>query len=103
MNINRFVSKYFFRSVSEKNVVFYIHGCQYNDVKASIAEAVPIAPTFITMSSIYVGKIVIGINTTNGTTYPVVRSGNLNSAGATNHNDLSAIQGGGIGQYYHLT
>ena len=99
---NKYTAKYFWRSISEKNYVYYIHGNQFNDLNASISEPVPIAPTFITMSSIYVGKIVIITNATNGTAYPVVWSGNINTAGATNHNDLSAIQGGTVSQYYHL-
>ncbi len=99
---NKSVSKYFWRSISDKNTVYYIHGNQYTDINACIAEPVPIAPTFITTSAIYVGKIVIITTATNGTAYPVVWSGNINTAGATNHNDLSAIQGGTIAQYYHL-
>ena len=67
---NKYVAKYFFRSVSANNIVGYVHGNQYNSAADALAETVPTIPPKITANGIYVGKIVIQKGSTNGTAYP---------------------------------
>lgn len=101
LNNNKWVSKYFWRDIGDDNEVYYIHGNEYNTQSDALNELVPTAPSVMTSHSLYVGKIVIQKGATNGTAYPRVWEGIVATSGVINHNDLSNIQGGTTGSYYH--
>lgn len=86
---NRWVAKYFYRSIGAANQAAYIHGNQYTSAAAALAEAVPAAPATLAASSLYVGKIVIQQGAADGTAYPRLWEGAVSTAGAVNHNDLA--------------
>lgn len=100
---NKWVSKYFFRDIGSDTELYYIHGNQYNSQAEAIAEPLPTAPSTLTSHSLYVGKIVIQYNATNGLAYPRSWDTALQSASVTEHNNLGGIQGGTTGEYYHIT
>lgn len=104
LGVGKYVSKYFYRSVSNINVMFYVHGNQYNDINDCINETNQLAPSFIIQSAIYVGKIVIQKSATNGVAYQVDWStGNVGTVSVTSHNNLANLQGGTTNEYYHLS
>ena len=86
---NRWVSKYFFRSISNvSNCVSFVHGNEFVSKAGAVSEAVPIIPLTLQASSIYVGKIVIKKDETDGEAYPREWNGSISVSGAVNHNDL---------------
>lgn len=70
LNNNKWVAKYFYRDVGDDNEAYYIHGNEYNTQNEAFLEILPPVPSTVSSHSIYVGKIVIQKNATNGTAYP---------------------------------
>lgn len=97
LGVAKYVAKYFYRGIESDNHVYYMHGNQQNSVADALAEAVPIAPSVVTSHSMYVGKIVIQQNATNGIAYPRAWEGAVQSANVVNHDDLANIQQAGTG------
>lgn len=89
LGVSKWVAKYFYRGIESDNHVYYTHGAQKNSAAEALNEAVPAAPSLITSHAVYIGKIVIRYNATNGTAYPRAWGESLQSAGAVNHNDLA--------------
>ena len=89
LNNSYWVSKYFWRDIGDDNEVYFIHGNQYNKESDAINELQPAAPSVMTAHTVYVGKIVIQKDATNGTAYPRVWEGAIQNSGVRNHSDLS--------------
>ena len=88
---NKYVAKYFYRGVIHDNDAYYISGNQYNSADEAYKELIPTAAEIITSHSIYVGKIVIAKNATNGIAYPREWNAALQNANATSHSDLTDV------------
>lgn len=97
LNSSKYVAKYFFRGVEDDNEAYYIHGGEYSTATSALAEAVPSIPLVISSHSIYVGKIVIQKDTTNGVAYPRDWGTAVSASPATDHEDLSNILQAGTG------
>jgi hypothetical protein len=79
---------------------------QYDSINEAEAVTNPELPELITSHAFLVGRIIVEVGATTGVTQTAFAtvfqaSGYAPSAG--NHNDLSGLQGGVGGQYYHLT
>lgn len=95
---NRWVAKYFYRTVSEtKNVVSYFHGDQHTTFANALAEDRPVPPSVIDGSSVYVGSIIIQQGSTNGTAYSRDWDLLLETVSVTKHDDLDEINQAGVG------
>jgi hypothetical protein len=97
LGVSKYDAKYFYRGIEVDNHAYYIHGDQKNSLADALAEAVPVAPEVVTAHSLYVGKIVIQQNATNGVAYPRTWGQTVSVSGATNHEDLSGILQAGTG------
>lgn len=87
----RWVAKYFFRGVENQNHMYMVHGNQQTSATNALNEAIPILPFIIPAHAMYVGKIVIQKNATNGTAYPRDWGTTLSGTAVVNHDDLAGI------------
>lgn len=95
---NKYVAKYFFRSVSENNnCVNFVHGDEQPSIADALNEQIPNIPTCLSESSIYVGKIILEKDETTGIAYPRDWSDSVSNSYSTSHEELSDILQAGDG------
>ena len=87
---NKWVAKYYFRDIGDDNEAYYVHGHEYNNKSDAVNELIPATPPVMVAHSVYVGKIVVEKNATNGTAYPRIWEGSVQNEGTSVHSDLSA-------------
>jgi len=102
-----YLINYYYRGQETNDHLYEVYG---NGEYASVAEAEaansPSLPELITSHAFLVGRIVVKVGETTGSTQTAfgtvfTATGSVPSSG--NHNDLTGIQGGTGGEYYHLT
>jgi len=102
---NKYSVKWVYRSIGDANQVFYHVGkSEHNNIEAAKLETPPTItlPKLIRHHCVLVGRIIIEKNASSGLVENVQDSSFI-SEQVSNHNDLSNIQGGIPGEYYHLT
>jgi hypothetical protein len=87
----QWVAKYFFRGVENQNHVYMVHGGAKANATQALNEEIPVLPQIITAHAMYVGKIVIQRNATNGTAYPRDWNAAVLGGAVVNHDDLANI------------
>ena len=75
---------------------------QYDTYLLAEAATEPNLPELITSHAFLVGRVIIGVGATTGVTQSAFSTVFQPSGAAGIHNNLSGIQGGVAGQYYHL-
>jgi hypothetical protein len=84
-------------------VLIYGQG-QYNTrAGAELSTAPASIPLRLQTHGLLIGRLIFQQNAATATDVESVFAGTLTPTGATIHNDLSGIQGGAAGEYYHLT
>ena len=92
---SRWFATYFFRSISDKNIWYFIHGGQHTNRNNAINEAIPATQSsLISTSTIYVGKCTVQQGANNAQAHPRQWTDTTISTGITDHNSLNGIQGG---------
>ena len=103
ISVNDYVTHWVYLELDGGVVVLYSQG-QYN-TEAEAIEATPPAsvPLRVQSHGRLIGKIIQGQGDTNATDVQSVYAVTFGASAATNHNELSGLQGGAVGDYYHLT
>ena len=100
---NKFKCVWFFRSIGDSKEVFYVNGiAEYNSVATAQLGTVPPIPPVVGWHCMLVGRIIIGKNAVSGVVQSAF-SQVFTAIPTTEHNSLSGIQGGAVGDYQHLT
>lgn len=99
---------YFFRILGDNFIdrdVFYLSGNnQYSDLASAENDTVPASiPGVLSDVSILVGRIIILSGSNTATKVESAFTTNFGTSIVSSHNNLSGIQGGQGGEYYHLT
>lgn len=100
---NKYGVRWFYRSIGDARQVFYVLGnAQYNSITEAQSESPRTdLPLLIRDHCVLIAKIIIQSNASSGIVYNV-SDVSFSSSIVSSHNDLSNIQGGSVGEYYHL-
>ena len=101
--LDKYLVNWYFRGQEVNDHLYEVYG---NDEYDSVAEAElsvePLLPELITSHAFLLGRIIVLKSATTGVTQSAfVRV--FQSTQVDNHEDLIGLQGGGPGEYYHLT
>ena len=101
---------YFYRILGDNSVdddtFIVISQAQYSDVASAENDSVPSnVPTVLSDVGILVGRMIVQSGSTSASKVESAFTTQFGSSGATTrqHNSLIGLQGGGGGEYYHLT
>jgi len=103
----KFLTNYYYRGQETNDHLYEVYGiAQYDSVIEAEAATNPELPELISSHAFLVGRVIVEVGATTGVTQTAFAtvfspSGYVPSAGE--HNDLTGLQGGTAGQYYHLT
>jgi len=103
----KYLVNYYYRGQESNDHLYEVYGTtQYDSVNEAEAATNPELPELISSHAFLVGRIIVLVGATTGVTQTAFAtvfspSGYVPSAGE--HNDLTGLQGGTAGQYYHLT
>lgn len=106
-NTGQYLVNYYYRGQETNDHLYEVFSTnQYNSITEAESATNPELPELITSHAFLVGRIIIGVGENTGYTQTAfattfLPTGYAPSSG--NHNDLSGLQGGTAGQYYHLT
>ena len=99
----KYLTNWYFRGQETNGHLYEVYSPnQYDSVALAQLSTEPALPELITSHAILVGRIIVGVNATTGLTESAFVN-TFQSTNVTAHNDLSGLQGGTAGQYYHLT
>ena len=104
---NKYKFNLYYRSIGDSKDVFFVESeNQYN----SAAEATTASeagrttiPIVLKNHCVFIGRSVIQKGATSGVTSPFIRTRGSYTTYIPSHNDLPGIQGGAVGEYYHVT
>ena len=103
MQANRFNVNWFWRGVeSQKHLYSVLSREQYTSLANALASPVPEIPSIIANHAVLVGGVVYR----NGNTTPqgfIAIDQRVGTTPITEHNNLGGLQGGQLGEYFHLT
>jgi len=98
-----FLVNWYFRGQEVNDHLYEVFGNnEYVSVAAAELSLEPLLPELITSHAFIVGRIIVGVGQTTGLTQTAFVTPFV-STQVTNHNDLLGLQGGGPGEYYHLS
>lgn len=100
---NDYVVNYVYRGLGSLNTTIVILGNSHSTLTSAQLSQPPTLPPELKDISILIGRAIIRRNATNATQVDTAFTNNFASSGITIHNELSGLQGGIVGQYYHLT
>lgn len=107
MTNNRYGYRLYYRSIGDSKQVFYVESPgQYNtvaDAQTASETGRSDLPLLLTGHCLLVGRSVIQKDATTGITESFVNRVGGFVSGVPAHNDLSGLQGGNTGEYYHLS
>ncbi|NDD84875.1 hypothetical protein EBZ38_11490 [bacterium] len=102
-NTGKYLVNWYFRGQEVNDHLYEVWGTsQYNNVSEAQLSIEPNLPELITSHAFLTGRIIVQVSATTG----VVESAFVQAFQPTTvqeHNDLTGIQGGTAGEYYHLT
>jgi hypothetical protein len=100
---SKFLVNWYYREQG-RNVVHEVYGTQEYDnlAEAELALEPANLPELITSQSFLVGRILIQVESTTGFVESVFTR-SFHPSQVTQHNDLINLQGGDVGEYYHLS
>lgn len=98
-----FLVNWYFRGQEVNDHLYEVFGNnEYVSVASAELSLEPLLPELITSHAFIVGRIIVGVGQTTGLTQTAFVTPFV-STQVTNHNDLLGLQGGGPGEYYHLS
>jgi len=99
----KYLTNWYFRGQETNGHIYEVYSPnQYDSVALAQLSTEPALPELITSHAILIGRIIIQVAATTGLTESAFNTV-FQSTQVTAHNDLSGLQGGTAGQYYHLT
>jgi len=99
----KYLVNWYFRGQEVNDHLYEVFGNnEYNSVAEAELSLEPLLPELITSHAFLVGRIIVGVGETTGSTQTAFVTPFV-STQVTNHQDLLGLQGGGPGEYYHLT
>ena len=100
----KYLVNWYFRGQEINDHLYEVYGTsEYDDITIAEASGVPELPELITSHAFLVGRIIVGVNQTTGITQTAFSTVFQPSGAPGLHNNLTGIQGGIGGEYYHLT
>jgi hypothetical protein len=100
----KYLVNWYFRGQEVNDHLYEVYGTQqYDDITFAEAATIPELPELISSHAFLVGRLLIQVSATTGVTQSAFSSVFLPSGAPGLHNNLTGIQGGIGGQYYHLT
>ena len=103
MNPNKYSPRWIYRSIGDTKQVFYMLGNEYSTIAAAKEELPPSdLPKVVKNHCMLVARIIIRNGASSGIVNNISDI-NLSYASVSNHNDLNGLQGGDIGNYYHVS
>jgi hypothetical protein len=103
MPANRYVVNYFYKSITNNNHVFVTLSQPYKDVAAAQTDQPWTLPDDMLVGNILVGRAMVYTNQTSPTLIESAFTNTFVYSAISEHNSLSELQGGAVGEYYHLT
>ena len=106
MGANKYTINWVFRFVNGdglEQIAYVVGNAGYNSSAAAAAAPEPTLPPLIDSNAILVGRIVVQYNASTASLIDSAFDTVYVGAVVTSHNNLSDLQGGTVGQYYHLT
>lgn len=100
---NKYMCLWFYVDVSDSTLDMMYGRNQYNSASAAQAETVPDTPAHITAHGRLIGRFIIQKSASTPSIVESAWSTTFTGAVVSPHNDLSGLQGGTVGEYYHLT
>lgn len=98
-----YLVNWYFRGQEVNDHLYEVFGNnEYPSVSAAELSLEPLLPELVTSHAFLVGRIIVGVDQTTGLTQTAFVTPFVSSQ-VTYHNDLLGLQGGGPGEYYHLT
>ena len=99
----KYLVNWYFRGQEINDHLYEVYGTsEYDDITIAEATGVPELPELITSHAFLVGRVIVGVNQTTGITQTAFSTVFQPSGAPGLHNNLTEIQGGTSGQYYHL-
>lgn len=99
---NRYAVNWVYRNLDEDEIDVVVGRGDYTLAQA-LASTVPSVPDQVAYFYILVGRIIVQKNASSATAIENVATTTFQPSQVANHNDLSNIQGGASGDYYHVT
>ena len=103
----KYLTNWYYRGQEVNDHLYEVYStAQYDSAILAEAASQPALPELITSHAFLVGRIIVGVGATTGTSqsaFGPVFQGSGNYTSTTDHNSLTGLQGGTAGQYYHLT
>jgi hypothetical protein len=104
LNNNRYVVNWYYKGIESGSHVYEVIGRgQYNSVAAAQLETIPPVPELVSSHAILVGRIICRRGSSTPAAVESAFENQFAATTVTAHNDLSGIQGGTGGEYFHLT
>ena len=103
----KYLTNYYYRGQEVNDHMYEVYSTsEYDSITEAEAATNPELPELITSHAFLVGRIIVEVGATTGitqTAFATVFQASGYAPSAGNHNDLSGLQGGTGGEYYHLT
>jgi hypothetical protein len=91
-----------YRSLVEDEIDIVLGTGDYTLAQAE-ASSLPAIPEYLAAFYVLCGRIIVQRNASTASAIESVVSTTFNQGAVSSHNDLSGLQGGTSGEYYHLT
>ena len=99
---NRYAVNWIYRSLSSSEIIIVLGEGDYS-ATAAIQSKIPQIPTYINEFYYLCGRIIVQKNAASAYLIENRATGTFETSPTPDHNDLTGLQGGTAGQYYHLT
>ena len=99
---NRYAVNWVYRSLATSEIIIVLGGGDYS-ASSALTSAVPTTPSHIDEFYYLCGRIIVQKNASTAYSIENTDTAQFASSAVTSHNDLDGLQGGQIGEYYHLT
>jgi hypothetical protein len=99
----KYLVNWYFRGQEVNDHLYEVYGTsQYDSVADAELSTEPALPELITSHAFLTGRIIVGVGQNTGYTQSAFVT-TFQSTNIQDHNDLTGLQGGTAGEYYHLT
>ena len=100
---SKYLVNWYFRGQEINDHLYELYGTnQYDSVALAQLATEPVLPELISSHAFLVGRVIVQVGTYSGLVETSFAT-TFQATNVTSHNDLTNLQGGQAGQYYHLT
>ena len=102
-SVSKFLTNWYYRGLEVNDHLYeVVSNAQYDNVSEAQLSKVPILPELITSHAFLVGRIIVEVGSQSGFVESAFQT-YFQPSNVTSHSDLNNLQGGGPGEYYHLS